>query len=76
MPKRASRFSVISIYGLEISSPTTSISMRPLSDCAIGRLISSAVRNWLDTSPRTRIGASMRMPAGWICSGGKPSLPR
>ena len=33
--------------------------------------------NWLDTSPRTGMGASsFSAGAGWILSGGKPSLPR
>jgi hypothetical protein len=55
---------------LEISSPTTSIT----TSCAVatsGRAISKAVRNWLETSPRTGIGASsFNAVAGWIFSGG------
>ncbi len=63
------------MYGFEISSPTTSmVTGRPRLSTS-GSAISSAVRNWLDTSPRTRIGASIRMEAARIASGGKPSLP-
>ena len=40
----------MSIYGLEISSPITcTVTRRPVSGSAINK----AVRNWLDTSPRT-----------------------
>ena len=49
-PKRRITFSVISTYGLEISSPCTSILERlPAS----GSAISSALRNCDETSPRT-----------------------
>jgi len=41
---------VISIYGLEISSPTTSTFTVRFSN---GNAISNPVKNWLDTSPRT-----------------------
>jgi hypothetical protein len=72
-PKRAIRLSVISTYGFEISSPSTSIAVsRPV----IGSAISSAVRNWLDTSPRTRTGPFATMSPPRRCSGGKPSWPR
>ncbi len=48
-------------------------------EVSIGNAISSADRNWLDTSPRTltrsRIEASEIAP-GPIASGGYPSFPR
>ena len=72
-PNRAIIASVISIYGLEINSPTTStVTVRSSS----GKAISKAVRNWLDTSPRTLMRSSTLGVAGKISSGGKPSLAR
>ena len=79
-PKRASRLVVIATYGLEISSPTTSIeSAAPRRDASSGSAISSADRNWLDTSPRTatRSGADGASSSpGRIASGGKPGVAR
>jgi hypothetical protein len=62
---------------LEISSPSTSMTTARKSDTR-GSASSSAVRNWLETSPRTRIGVSVRtLPEPAVRrSGGKPSLPR
>src|SRR6218665_2905562 len=57
MPKRASSSRVIAIKGLEINSPKTSITMLCL-PAASGNAISEAVKNWLETSPRTRIGSA------------------
>ncbi len=70
MPKRAISLIVMSMYGFEISSPSTSTTATPLLVRTSGSVISSAVRNWLDTSPRTRIGASTAICAGRIRSGG------
>ena len=60
----------MSMYGFEISSPSTSTTILPSFAFTSGSVISNAVRNWLDTSPRTRIGASTEMLAGLIRSGG------
>ena len=70
---------MISTYGLEISSPSTSMTT---SACrrASGSASSSAVRNWLETSPRTRIGAAearARPPAGRErAAADSPAVPR
>jgi hypothetical protein len=56
-----------------MSSPTTStVAPAPVS----GSAISSAVRNWLEASPRTATRPPARIAAGRISRGGKPSLPR
>ena len=59
--------SVISTYGLEMSSPTTSTRTPPP---VAPSAMSSAVRYWLETSPRTRTVAPARRSRGAIASGG------
>ena len=65
---------MIATYGLEMSSPTTSIeSAAPRREASSGSAISNADRNWLDTSPRTatRSGAEGASSSpGRIASGG------
>jgi hypothetical protein len=59
--------SVISTYGLEMSSPCTS--MRDFLRKS-GNAMSSAVRNWDETSPLTRTGFARLMFPGWTIKGG------
>src|SRR3546814_3236469 len=47
------------MYGFEISSPSTSIT-RSCSRASSGADCRIPVRNWLDASPRTRTGATVR----------------
>src|SRR5262245_7673128 len=71
-PKRRIRLSVISTYGFDTSSPSTTIVPPP----AVGSAMSSAVTYWLDTLPRTRAATGVRLVAGQAARGGQPALPR
>jgi len=53
-----------------MSSPSTSSTIVPLFARTSGSVINSAVRNWLETSPRTRIGSSTAIVPGRMRSGG------
>ena len=61
------------MYGLEISSPVTSI-VTAWSRAISGATIKRAVRNWLDTLPRTAMRCAWMWPRR-MRSGGKPCSP-
>ena len=50
------------------------VQVAEMAEAISGADISSAVRNWLDTLPRTRIGAAANAPR-LMCSGGYPGWP-
>ena len=64
---------VSATYGLEMSSPSTSMrTARPFQPSAMR----SAERYWLETSPRTRTTPARSGAGGAIASGGNPFAPR
>jgi len=75
-PKRRIIASVISMYGFEMSSPTTSmIAGCPVLAVTIGSAINKPVKNCDEASPRIGIGRSMAIWPPPMVSGGKPGLP-